>query len=654
MDSDFAQRSHRVNKMTNQGPPLDEQGLNGVGRAQTEGIVPFRRFERSDVEQSISHRFEQQIDSFPDCLAIQTRNEKLTYAELNNAANGIAHAILALCGQREEPVALLLENHTPMIAALLGVLKSGKIYVPLDPSLPCGRIRYILQDSQANLIVTNNRNLSAACELAQNKFQLINIDKLEATSQNPGLSILPDSLAWILYTSGSTGQPKGVMQTHRNVLHFIRNYVNGWRLCENDRLALLFSCGVNAGAHNVLIALLNGLPIYPLDIKKEGFSGLAEWLIRHRITIYWSVPTVFRHFLKELNGAQRFPSLRLIQLGGEPVFKRDLESFRRFFPADCVLVNRLGSTETGSVRWCFIGKETLFEGNIVPVGYAVEDNEILLLDEHGRQVGFDTIGEIVVKSHYLSPGYWRRPDITEVAFSPDPEGGDKRLYRSGDLGSMRPDGCLSYLGRKDHQVKIRGYRIETEEIEMALLRIPAIKEAVVVAREDRSLDQRLIAYCVPHKDGPLNITDLRRTLSETLADYMVPSAFVQLDSLPQTPNGKIDRQSLTAPFRAQQHQEKFVAPRTPVEEAQTRVWAQVLGSPQVGVEDNFFDLGGNSLMAMQILSRTEAGLGVALSLQDLMQAPTVAQFAAVVVEHICASNGEELSRLLDELEASRN
>ena len=576
--------------------------MDGVGSAQHQGVSPhspFVFFEQTELEQSISHRFEKQVDRFPHCLAIQERHEKLTYAELNEAANGIAHAILSLRGQREEPIALLLENHTPMIAALLGVLKSGKFFVPLDPSLPTDRVRYILQDSQANLIVTNNRNLSVARQLAQNELQLVNIDKLEPTCQrqNPGLPIPPDSLAWILYTSGSTGQPKGVMQTHRNVLHFTRNYANGWRLCKDDRLTLLFSCGVNAGAHNLLIALLNGLPLYPFDIKEQGLPHLADWLIKHEITNYFSVPTVFRHFLNALNGDQQFPKLRLIQLGGEPVVRRDLECCRRYFPEDCILVNRLGSTETGTIRWFFIDRKTAFEGKIVPVGYPVEDNEILLLDEDKKQVEFGTIGEIVVRSRYLSPGYWRRPDLTQEVFLPDPEGGDKRLYRTGDLGCMEPDGCLSYLGRKDFQVKVRGYRIETGEIEMALLRIPAIKEAVVVARQDRSLDQRLIAYCVSHKNEKIGIPELRHILTDALADYMVPSVFVQLDSLPQTPNGKVDRLALPAPVHPQEDNENYVAPRTPVEETQSKIWEGVLGIPRVGVEDNFFDLGGNSLMA---------------------------------------------------------
>jgi len=659
MESDLVQRSQTVGKITNPARPFFQgRRLGGVGSAQRQRVSPsspFLFFEQTELEQSIGHRFEQQVDRFPHCLAIQERDEKLTYAELNKAANGIAHAILSLRGQREEPIALLLENHTPVIAALLGVLKSGKAFVPLDPSFPSGRARYLLRDSQASLIVTNNRNLSAARQLAQNELQLVNVDNLEPTCQreNPGLPISPDSLGWILYTSGSTGQPKGVMQTHRNALHFTRNYVNGWRLCQDDRLTLLFSCGVNAGVHNLFIALLNGLPLYPFDINKEGLPCLTDWLIKHQITNCFSVPTVFRHFLNVLNGDRQFPKLRLIQLGGEPVLKRDLEYCRRYFPEDCVLVNRLGSTETGTIRWCFIDRETAFEGNIVPVGYPVEDNEILLLDEDGKEVGFGTIGEIVVRSRYLSPGYWRRPDLTQKVFLPDPEGGDKRLYRTGDLGCMEPDGCLSYLGRKDFQVKVRGYRIETGEIEMALLSIPAIKETVVVARQDRSLDQRLIAYCVPRKNEKLSISELRHSLSETLADYMVPSAFVQLDSLPQTPNGKIDRLALPAPVHTQEDNENYVAPRTPVEETQTKIWEGVLGVPQVGVEDNFFDLGGNSLIAMQILSRTETALGVELSLQDLIQSSTVAQFATLVVERLSGmGDEEELLRLLDKLEGS--
>ena len=275
-----------------------------------------------------------------------------------------------------------------MIAAILGVLKAGKIYVPLDPLIPDARAGYIMDDSQAGLIVTNSKNRSLANKLARNTLPLLDLDSLDASFPDdpPSRSLSPDALAWILYTSGSTGRPKGVVQTHRNVLHFVMNYNNGLHLCAEDRLTVLSSFSVNAANHDIFTALLNGASLYPLNIKECGVGRLVDWLIRHEITIYHSVPSVFRHFLDSLIHEVKFPSVRVIRFGGESTAKRDVELYKRYFSRDCILVNRLGSTETGTLRWYFMDQSSLIEGNIVPVGYPVEDNEILVLDESGKEV----------------------------------------------------------------------------------------------------------------------------------------------------------------------------------------------------------------------------------------------------------------------------
>ncbi len=458
----------------------------------TNAFVPFPR---DEIEQSIPARFEQQVAKYPDRLAIKTRTHQFTYEELNKASNRVARVILAQRGKCEEPIALLFEKGAPLIATVLGVLKAGKIYMPLDPSYPPARIAAILEDSQAGLIMTNNQCFSLADELRHSTLQLVNTEEIDAnlSTENLGLSISPDTLSWILYTSGSTGKPKGVVQNHRNVLHFIMNFTNGFHLCADDRLTLLFSCCVNGGAHEIFSALLNGASLHLLDIKAEGLTQMANWLIEHEITIYCSVPTLFQHFIDTLTGKERFHNLRLIKLIGEPVYKKHVELYKQHFPERCIFVNRLGSTETGSIRWNFIDKKTQINGIRVPVGYPVEDNEILLLDEAGKEVGINNIGEIAVKSRYLSPGYWKRPDLTRAVFLHDPEGGDKRIYRTGDLGRILTDGCLQHLGRKDFQVKIRGHRIEVSEIEMALMDLPVVKEAVVMARENQSGDKPLVA-----------------------------------------------------------------------------------------------------------------------------------------------------------------
>lgn len=616
----------------------------------------FVEFKKKEIEQSIPERFEEQARKYPDRTAINTRSHKLTYEQLNQLANRLAGAILNRRGAGQEPTALLLEHGASAIAAILATLKAGKIYVPLDTTYPRARIGYILEDSQAAVIVTNNRNFSLALELAKNERQrLLNIDELDTnlSVEDPDSCTSPGSLAWILYTSGSTGQPKGVVQTHRNVLHDTMNYTNAFHICENDRLILLTSYSVVDTVRTMYGALLNGASLYPLDVKEEGLTHVAEWLIQHKITIYRSFSTQFRHFINNLDGEQQFPKLRLLYLAGEPVYKRDVELYKRHFSTDCIFVNGIGSTECLTYRWYLMDKKTQISNNNVPVGYPLEDTEVLLLDDDGKEVASNQIGEMSVRSRYLSPGYWCRPELSQAKFLPDPKGGDERNYRTGDLGVMLDDGCLVHMGRKDFQVKVRGYRIEVGEIEAALLNLDNVKEAVVVLREGRSGDKRLVAYIVPFREPAPTVTVLRNALAENLPVYMVPSAFVLLDTLPLLPNGKLDRQRLPDTDNSRPNLDTpFVVPETAVEQTLVKIWVEVLNVDQVGIHDNFFDLGGHSLAATRIISRVIKHFQVELPLRSLFQSPTVAEMATVIAEYQGKNLGnEELESVLADLES---
>ncbi len=605
---------------------------------------PFAQFSRQEIEQSIPDRFEEQAAKHPQRLAVRSRSHAVTYRALNEAANRVAHAILAARGTAQEPIALLLDHDAPMLAALLGVLKAGKIFVPLDPSHPAARNRYILDDSQAGLIVTNSRNLPMAREMAQAVCPLITIDELEASpsTANAGRSLSPDSLAWILYTSGSTGRPKGVVQTHRNVLHFVMTYTNGLHIGSDDRLALVFSLCVNAGAHEIFSTLLNGAALCLLNLQEEGVARLGPWLGEQEISILSCVPTVFRHFASSLTGAETFPRLRLIKLLGEPIYRRDVELYKTHFSRGCLLVNRLGSTETGTIRWFFMDGESQVDGNMVPVGYPVEDNEVLLLDETPGEDGTSRVGEIAVRSRYLFPEYWRRPDLTLAAFLPDPADRDERTYRTGDLGRLLPDGCLIHLGRKDLQKKIGGRRIEIGEIETALLDHCPVQEAAAVVREDRPGDPRLVAYVVPKAGITPTVTALRHWLAVSLPEYMIPSSFVVLDSLPKAANGKVHLAALPAPERVRPNLETpFHAPRTPIERRLVRIWCEVLGIVPVGILDSFLELGGTSLQATHVVSRLGSVYHVDVSPREFFQVLTVEGLARVIAERVDAAVARE-------------
>ena len=610
----------------------------------------FVEFTKTEVEQSIPERFEKIVRKYSDQLATKSDDQSLTYDELNRVANRIAHAILSKQRKQDEPVALLLGKGVALTAAIFGVLKTGKIYVLLNPAFPPARVSFILKNSGAGLLVTDSDHLSSATEFARERLQLINVAELDSRlpTDNPAISISPDALAWITYTSGSSGEPKGVVQNHRNVLHLIRTQTNDLHICSQDMLAMLMSA-----AGDMFLALLNGAAIFPPNTKENRSGDHSNWLFQEEITVYSSVPSVFRNFVNGLRGDETFPKLRLIRLTGEAVYRTDVEMYRKHFSRNCILVNRLSSTEAPAFRQYFIDGMTTITDDVVPVGYAVDGNDVFLIGHDGEEAGINEVGEIAVKSRHLSPGYWRNPELTQGKFSPVPGEEEKRIFKTGDLGRMSPDGCLLYLGRKDFQVKIRGHRVELAEIERALLGLRQFREVVVVSLEDRLGEQRLVAYLVPDSQTAVTASALRALLSEKLPDYMIPSSFVVLDAMPLTPTGKVDRKALPAPSRARPElNTSFVAPRTLFEKELAQVWAEILTLDLVGIHDNFFDLGGHSLEATRVVSRIIKTFQVDVPLPALFAAPTVAEMAAMITEHQAKKLGEQdLNRILAELES---
>ena len=593
----------------------------------------FVEFAKEEIEQSILARFGTIVRKFPGRMAVETPRQRFIYRDLDRSANKIANAILSKLGDENRSVAVLMDHDAPVIGALMGTLKAGKIYVPLDPSLPRARSEFIVNDAQAESILTDTKHLPMAKMLMTSANSLLNIDDLEnVPDTDPRILVQPDDLCWIIYTSGSTGKPKGVTQTHRNVLHFMMNYTNGLHICAEDRLSLLYSFSVNGGAHDIFAALFNGAAICPYDLKAEGFAGLGSWLMEQRITIYHSVPTVFRQFAESLTGEEKFPDVRIVRLGGESVYRRDFNLFNEHFPDDCVLVNRLGSSETGSLRMFFLDKDSEVRTNLIPVGYAVPDNDVMLVDDSGAEVAGDE-GEIAVRTRYVSPGFWRRPDLTAQSFSADPDDEKGKIYRTGDMGRILPDGCLIHIGRKDFFVKIRGYRVEIEEIEMALMEFPGIREAVVIALDNNSGNERLVAYVVPKTDSAINVSAVRGFLKNKLPDYMIPSSLMSLNALPLTDTLKVDRKALPNPNRLRPEiGTGYEAPRNSIEEALAAIWGEVLDLDQVGVHDNFFDLGGHSLSATRIIARVAEKFPSYLSIAALFDSPTVAKMAEAIAE----------------------
>lgn len=614
-----------------------ERGSSSAGPPdQNRRVHPtnaFIEFPAAEVAQSIPRRFTAQVEKNAERLAIKSRDDELTFDDLNRAANRCANMILGQGASQSAPIGLVLEHGAPVLTAMVGALKAGRTYLPLDPHYPAPRCAYMVEDSGSDLIVTNNENLELARRLAGNRLPLINMDQFpsDLSEDDPELALSPDSIAYVLYTSGSTGNPKGVTQTHRNILHETMNFTNISHICKDDRMVLVSSSCFGDSVRTIYAALLNGASLHPLDIKKEGLAPLADWLVQQEVSIYRSVPTVFRHFASALPPDVTFPRIRLVYFAGEPVYKRDAQLFKEHFSRKCILVNGLGCNECFTFRWYLLDSATPVTESQVPVGYPIKDMDVLLLDDAGEEVGLNKIGEIAVKSRYLSPGYWGKPELTRERFLPDPDGGTRRTYLTGDLGLMLPDGCIVHKGRKDFQVKIRGYRVETAEIEMLLDELEGIKDSVVVARADDTGDQRLVAYVVPANHPGPTVSELRRLLSEKLPDYMVPSVFVTLDAFPLLPNGKLDRRALPAPSSVRPEVDVgFAAARNALEETLVEIWCKILGVQEAGIYDSFFDLGGHSLLAGRLLNEIDRRLGKRLPLAAVFYAPTIEQLAQVL------------------------
>jgi amino acid adenylation domain-containing protein len=591
------------------------------------GFIPFAD---NDIEQSIPERFEKMVREDGNRIAIGSGRELYSYDSVNRTANRLARMILARRGDAGEPIALFFDHGAPVLVAIMAVLKAGKFYVALDASYPRDRLDYILQDCGAKLIVTDSNNIALVREISGDSIDVIDFTNLDVDVTDHDLSALakPDSLAMLLYTSGSTGRPKGVMHTHRNVLVDARNLTNGWGVSAEDRWLLHTSVGFANSVRAIFSSLLNGASIYPYDIKTSGFGELSNLLVTREISIVRTVPSTFRNFMGTLEREQKFPSVRVLSVGGEPMMRDDLDHFNRHFTGPCVLAHSLGPTECLTVCWELIPHGRDLTDSKLPIGYPLKDKDVLVLDDDLREVGVGEIGELAVKSRYISRGYWRDPERTHRVFLPDPAAIGAQIYLTGDVGMRRPDGRLVHVGRKDFLVKIRGFRIDVGEVEIALRAIEEIADAVVVGRQDGDGTQSLVAYFVPATDPAVTITKLRQSLTQTLPDYMIPSSFVVMDAFPQTPNGKTDRLRLPPPSRNRPNLDNpLISPSTPMEIELSAIWSAVLGIDGLGINDNFFELGGDSLRATRVIASLMEVFGEDLPIKTFFDAPTIAQLA---------------------------
>lgn len=593
--------------------------------------VDFEPLPESFIETTITARFKSIVSRYPERMAIVDRNSQLTYRALDQESNRLAEVIFKHCGDLPRPVALLLPQGAPAAVAIFGILKARMFYVPFDCAAQVDWLKTVLSEVRPAVVLTDDENLTLARSVSPAGVRVLDVRSVESGASN-GLAFLrdgvADDIAYIFFTSGTTGRPKGVFDTHRNVLHNIVRYTNTLAIRPGDRMSLIQSPAFSGSVSSLFCALLNGACIFPIDLRRESMGSLATWLREQAVTIYHSVPTIFRGIAV---GSQEFPSIRIVRLEGDRGSKSDLERFLHHFPDSSVIVNGLGTTETGLVSQYFMDRRTKLAAETLPIGFPAPDMQIRILDENGDQLPSGSVGEIAVTSRYLATGYWRRPNLTEAAFQPSIENPGDRTYRTGDLGRIAEDGSLEHLGRVDSKVRLRGQWVLPAVVEEALGSCPGVDQAAVTVRGEIG-NERLVAFYTQSSARQPDVGDLREQVRSQLPTYSVPSRFVSVKELPVSSNGKVDRSALPQLDRARPNlSTSFVEPYSPVHRKLVELWCDVLRLDQVGVRDDFFELGGDSLGAVHMLTGLEIIIGRQLSPDILIDNSTIEKLTEVLV-----------------------
>jgi amino acid adenylation domain-containing protein len=601
-------------------------------------------FPRQACAQSLAARFEEIVREAPDRLALRHGARSVMYDELNRQSNRLAQALLGQLTGQDSTILLLLRDPIHHVIAQLGVVKTGRACVPIDVSFPVARQRQITADSAARLVVAELETLESALGLGYERASVVIVDDLGSglSEKNPGLPVSPDSLAYVLYTSGSTGSPKGIMQRQQNLLHVAMLYHRDLGVCPTDRITSPTSPAYTGTLWALLAALMNGAAF--VFTALDSAATFVETLEKEEITVAQLIVSLLRQVTQSFDERARLPALRLIYTGGETLGGQDVARCARVLPDGCRVIYDYGSTEAGIITHQLVNLSSPAAespASLYPVGYPVADTEVFLLDDHGAVVAAGQDGEIAVRSNYLSPGYWRDPSLTRKHFLSGPVRGTADVFRTGDLGRIGADGCLFHLGRKDFQVKVRGYRINLTEIENALGSLDGVRAAASVAWGSEGTT-RIVAYIEKEPAITVSIKNLREQLSLTLPAYMIPSIFMFLERLPISANGKLDRNALPDPPQNRPELDTaYVPPKTGLEHRPAQIWIEIFSLDQIGTHDNFFELGGDSLMATRLISRIQDVFKIALPIRSVFEAPTVYELA-LRVQALGRKNGARL------------
>jgi amino acid adenylation domain-containing protein len=573
--------------------------------------------------------FEEQVEKTPNNLAVIFKEKKLTYRELNERSNQLARTLRKRGVRPDQIVGLMVnDNSIEMIIGMISILKAGGAFLPIDPDFPKERIEYMVKDSNIAILLTQGK----LKEEIRFESEVINLDYQSSfTGDCSNLEKINQSndLVYVIYTSGSTGKPKGVQIEHTSIVNQIFGLEKMFTFDSSLHHILLAPITFDPSVQQIFLPLTSGGKLFLVSQStKHNIKTLWEFIVSNRIDIVNTVPSLMNVLLDHVDGYDSL-NVKYIILAGEVFSKNLYLRLKETLPAEKI-INIYGPTEATI-------NTTLYECNdeeinaTVPIGKPLVNYNVLILDEHQNMVPIGAYGEICISGVGLARGYLNNPELTAEKFVANPFTPGERMYRTGDLGRWTADGNIEFLGRIDHQVKVHGIRVELGEIETVLGQHPAVQETVVIDQEDHAGIARLVAYVVPNQDQIVTIDELRLFLKEKLPDYMLPSAFLIIDALPLTPHGKVDRRALpvSEPIR-QEPENTFVPPRDELEEKLTKIWEKVLGIKNIGIKDNFFDLGGTSLLAMILFSEIEKLIGKNFPLSTILDAPTVEKLARIL------------------------
>lgn len=584
----------------------------------------------------------------PDKIAIDWGNKTITYAGLEQQSNRIANFLVEKTGNQRN-IGVMLESSITLVTAILGIFKSGTVYAPIDPQFPDTRTKYMLSKIDCAWLITSSAWLDKVEQMMEGENKKINVlltdDEVVSGKQYKNMNLFTldkdeqialqfapvegNKNSYLIFTSGSTGNPKAILGRHRSLKHFIDWEIKEFGVDGSFRISLLTSPSFDPFFRDVFVPLCAGATLCIPENRDVVMDPpkLKEWLEQKQIYLMHIVPTLFKALVSEIEDARNLKDLRYVMIAGEMLRGSDIKRFIELLGGRIQLVNMYGPTETTLAKFYYRVKEEDARRITIPVGQPIADTQVMILNSEMQICPDGNVGDIYIRTPYISSGYYNDRELTSTVFIRNPYTNNPQdiIYKTGDIGKMMPGGFLDLVGRADHQVKIRGFRIESEEIESVLLELDEIKEAIVAVKEDSNGDKILCAYIIASKE--LIVSELREYLSGKLPDYMIPAHFVQLEKYPLTPNGKIDRKSIPIPQAVMNIGVEYKAPENEVEQKLVRIWEQVLSLQDIGTNYNFFEIGGNSINSLKVISEIQKEFDVNVSLGELFANPTIAALA---------------------------